>query len=134
LTGQLPLDLGWPARASASTGITDAAELARAEAALSASRLIDLKRRRLPGRYDLAQLQAFHRCILGGVCAWADQLRAVSIAEGSVFCLPRHLESYAADVSARHPAGTTGFSSRPGWRFPSGWTRTSILNRKSAAW
>ncbi len=31
-------------------GITNAAELARAEAALSASRLIDLKRRRLPGR------------------------------------------------------------------------------------
>ena len=40
-------------------GITDAAELARAEAALSASRLIDLERRRLPGRYDLALLQAF---------------------------------------------------------------------------
>jgi hypothetical protein len=31
-------------------GITDAAELARAEALLSASRLIDLERRRLPGR------------------------------------------------------------------------------------
>ena len=29
-------------------GITDAAELARAEATLSASRLIDLERRRLP--------------------------------------------------------------------------------------
>jgi cell filamentation protein len=40
-------------------GITDAAELSRAEAALSASRLIDLERRRLPGRYDLAHLQAF---------------------------------------------------------------------------
>jgi cell filamentation protein len=39
-------------------GITDAAELARAEAALSASRLIDLERRRLPGRYDLAHLRA----------------------------------------------------------------------------
>ena len=47
-------------------GITDAAELARAEAALSASRLIDLERR-LPGRYDLAHLQAFHRYILGDV-------------------------------------------------------------------
>jgi hypothetical protein len=52
-------------------GITDAAELARAEAALSASRLIDLERRRLPGRYDFAHLQAFHRCILGDVYAWA---------------------------------------------------------------
>jgi fido (protein-threonine AMPylation protein) len=79
-------------------GITDAAELARAEAALSASRLIDLERRRLPGRYDLAHLQAFHRYILGDVYAWADQLRTVSIAKGSMFCLPQHLESYAADV------------------------------------
>jgi hypothetical protein len=52
-------------------GITDSAELARAEAALSASRLIDLERRRLPGRYDLAHLQAFHRYILGDVYGWA---------------------------------------------------------------
>ena len=82
-------------------GITDAAELVRAEASLSASRLIDLERRRLPGRYDLAHLQAFHRCILGDVYAWAGQLRTVSIAKGSVFCLPQHLESYAADVFGR---------------------------------
>ena len=73
----------------------------RAEAALSASRLIDLERRRLPGRYDLAHLRAFHRCILGDVYAWAGQLRTVSIAKGSVFCLPQHLESYAADVFGR---------------------------------
>ena len=79
-------------------GITDAAELARAEAALSASRLIDLERRRLSGRYDLAHLQAFHRYILGDVYAWAGQLRTVSIEKGSVFCLPQYLESYAADV------------------------------------
>jgi cell filamentation protein len=72
-------------------GITDAAELARAEAALSASRLIDLERRRLPGRYDLSHLQAFHRYILGDVYGWAGQLRTVSIAKGSVFCLPQHL-------------------------------------------
>jgi len=82
-------------------GITDAAELARAEAALSASRLIDLERQRLSGRYDLAHLQAFHRYILGDVYGWAGQLRTVSIAKGSVFCLPQHLESYAADVFGR---------------------------------
>jgi len=67
-------------------GITDAAELGRAEAALSASRLIDLERRRLAGRYDLAHLQAFHRYILGDVYAWAGQLRTVSIAKGTLFC------------------------------------------------
>jgi fido (protein-threonine AMPylation protein) len=63
-------------------GNTDAAELARAEAALSALRLIDLERRRLPGQYDLAHLQAFHRRILGDVYAWAGQLGTVSIAKG----------------------------------------------------
>jgi fido (protein-threonine AMPylation protein) len=50
-------------------GIADAAELARAEAALSASRLTDLVRRRLADRYDLAHPQAFHRYILGDVYA-----------------------------------------------------------------
>ena len=77
------------------------AGVARAVAAPSASRLIDLERRRLPGRDDLARPQAFHRYILGDVYGWAGQLRTVSIAKGSVFCLPQHLESYAADVFGR---------------------------------
>ena len=46
-------------------GICDAGELARVEAALSASRLVDLELRRLPGSYDLDHLRAFHRYILG---------------------------------------------------------------------
>jgi fido (protein-threonine AMPylation protein) len=61
-------------------GITDAGELAQAEAALSASRIVDLERRRLPGRYDLAHLRAFHRLILGDVYDWAGELRTVSFA------------------------------------------------------
>lgn len=79
-------------------GIGDAAELAEVEAALSASRLVDLERRRLPGSYDLDHLRAFHRYILGDVYDWAGELRTVSIAKGSVFCLPQHLVSYAGDV------------------------------------
>jgi len=43
-------------------GITAAAELARAEAALSASRLIDLERRRLLGRYDLKRSRTCATC------------------------------------------------------------------------
>jgi integrase/recombinase XerD len=58
-------------------------------------------RRRLPGRYDLAHLQAFHRLILGDVYDWAGERRTVSIAKGSVFCLPQHLESYGADIFGR---------------------------------
>jgi cell filamentation protein len=83
-------------------GIADAHELSQVEAALTASRLVDLERRRLPGRYDLAHLQAFHRYIFADVYGWAGQLRTVSIAKGGgVFCLPPHLDSYAAEVFGR---------------------------------
>lgn len=82
-------------------GITDVKELAAVEAALSASRLVDLERRRLPGFYDLAHLQGFHRFILGDVYEWAGELRTVTIAKGEVFCLPQHLLSYGADVFGR---------------------------------
>jgi cell filamentation protein len=82
-------------------GITDAEELARVEAALSASRIVDLERRRLPGRYDLAHLRAFHWLIAGDAYDWAGGLRTVSIAKGSVFCLPQHLASCAAGIFGR---------------------------------
>ena len=82
-------------------GITDAGELAQVEAALSASRLVDLGRRRLPGEYDLGHLRAFHRYILGDVFEWAGELRTVSIAKGSLFCLPQHLATAGADVFGR---------------------------------
>jgi cell filamentation protein len=74
-------------------GIADPGELGRVEAALSASRLVDLERRRLPGSYDVDHLRAFHRYILGDIYDWAGELRTVSIARGSVFCLPQHLSS-----------------------------------------
>jgi cell filamentation protein len=82
-------------------GITSQMELDQAEAALSASRLIDLERRRLPGGYDLSHLRAFHRFILGYIYDWAGELRTAAISKGSVFCLPQHLHSYAADVFGR---------------------------------
>jgi len=94
-------------------GITDAAKLARAEAALSASRLIDLERRRLPGRYDLAHLQAFHRYILGDVYDWAGQLRTVSIDQQQAAGPPRPSprgggHDDPADRSPHSPAGPAG--------------------------
>ncbi len=44
-------------------GITDPDELARAEADFSSVRIAQLRRRPLPGGYDLPHLQAFHRHI-----------------------------------------------------------------------
>jgi cell filamentation protein len=41
------------------------------------------------------------RNVLGDVFAWAGELRTVSIAKGSVFCLPQHLAAAAADVFGR---------------------------------
>jgi cell filamentation protein len=79
-------------------GITTARELAAVEAALSASRLIDLEQRRLPGDYDLGHLRAFHHYIFGDVYDWAGELRTVSIAKGSVFCLPQHLQTYGREM------------------------------------
>lgn len=79
-------------------GIVDADELAAVEAALTASRLVDLERHRLAGSYDLSHLQAFHRYIFGDIYVWAGELRTVNIAKGGLFCLPQHLTSYGADV------------------------------------
>jgi fido (protein-threonine AMPylation protein) len=63
-------------------GITDARELSQADAALTASRLVDLERRRLPGGYNLAHLQEFHRYIFADVYDWAGRLRKVPIGKG----------------------------------------------------
>lgn len=81
-------------------GITSVDELSRAEADLTALRLIELRRIPLPGAYDLAHLQAFHRHIFGDVYEWAGQLRTVSIGKGQMFCLPQHLTSFATEVFA----------------------------------
>lgn len=82
-------------------GITDPDELARAEADLTALRLVELRRSPLPGRYDLAHLQAFHRVVFGDVYDWAGELRTVSIGKGRLFCLPDRIEAVASDVFAR---------------------------------
>lgn len=81
--------------------ITDAAELAHAEAELTSYRLIELHAHRLPVRYDLAHLQAFHRHIFGDVYDWAGQLRTVSIGKGALFCPPQDLVASADEVFTR---------------------------------
>ena len=63
-------------------GITDAAELARAESELTGLRLVDLEHADLPGHFDLPHLQAFHRHIVGDVHDWAGELRTVREGNG----------------------------------------------------
>jgi cell filamentation protein len=74
-------------------GITDLHELASAEADYTAQRLSQLERTDLPGHYDLAHLQAFHRHIFGDVYEWAGELRTVAIGKGVPFCPPDELRT-----------------------------------------
>ncbi len=82
-------------------GITDAAELYRAEAFWTTSQLARLYQRggaRVDGNYDLAHLQAVHRYLFEEIYDWAGQIRTVAIAKADLFCLPQHIEPSAADV------------------------------------
>lgn len=82
-------------------GISDPDQLEAAESDFTAVRLAGLVRRSLPGDYDLAHLQRFHERIFRDVYPWAGQLRTVVISKGATFCLPQHIESFAADVFGR---------------------------------
>jgi len=82
-------------------GITDPEALRTAEADYTAVRLAQLAHHGLPGAYDLAHLQAFHRHIFGDVYAWAGELRTVAIGKGgSPFCRPENLAADAVELFA----------------------------------
>jgi cell filamentation protein len=81
--------------------IRDPGELALVEAEQTSILIAQLELTRLPGRYDLAHLMAFHRRIFGDIYEWAGELRSVAIAkDDSVFALPEHIDSYLAGVFA----------------------------------
>lgn len=80
-------------------GLRDQLALSWLEDRVSALALVELAARRLPGGYDLAHLQAFHRFVFGDVYPWAGEFRTVTTSKpGALFCLPGHLPGYAAEV------------------------------------
>lgn len=80
-------------------GLRDPDQLARAEADVTALALAQLAEQGLPGRYDLAHLQAFHRGIFGDLYPWAGEVRTVAISKpGTLFALPQHISSAATDI------------------------------------
>lgn len=81
--------------------LRDPDRLQAVEANLTALRALRLAEQKLPGRYDLAHLQAFHRTLFEGLYDWAGELRTVVIAKTDVFCLPQHIQSYGAQVFER---------------------------------
>lgn len=84
-------------------GVRHADELARREHDASSAQILALLAERLPGRYDVAHLQAFHRQIFGDVYEWAGELRTVAIAKADLFALPVHIEPYLSGVLAQLP-------------------------------
>jgi cell filamentation protein len=83
-------------------GITDAATLEQTEAALVAARSYELSRAPLPGKFDLAHLQAIHRYLFGDLYDWAGQLRTIDIGKGGhLFAHHAHIGSAAASIFKR---------------------------------
>ncbi|GAY10757.1 Fic family protein [Pseudonocardia sp. N23] len=80
-------------------GITDPALLSQAEADLATNALAELSRTPLPGRYDLAHLQAVHRFVFGDIYPWAGELRTVTLGRnGQMFCAPGDITPRAGRV------------------------------------
>jgi len=81
--------------------IHDQQELSRAEADIVRASLAVLSGRPLPGGYDLAHWQAFHRRVFGGLYPWAGELRTVQIAKPNAFyARPEHIAGYAQGIFA----------------------------------
>lgn len=79
-------------------GITDPETLRVVEWDISVAVIIRLKQHPLAGGYDLPHLCRFHREIFGSLYPWAGETRTVTIAKTDLFCLPQHIEPYAAQV------------------------------------
>lgn len=79
-------------------GLADRERLREIEGGLTTVVLARLAVEHLPGAYDLDHLARFHRTIFGAIYPWAGEIRTVAIAKTDLFCLPQHIEPYAADV------------------------------------
>lgn len=85
-------------------GLRDAGELERFERGRTFGRIVQLRAGTVtvPGRFDLAHLQAIHAHVFQDVFEWAGQLRGFSLfKDGSEFCRPEYLTDFAADVFGR---------------------------------
>lgn len=87
-------------------GLSDADQLQAAEADLVFARGDLLELHPLPGDYDVAHLQAFHRHLFGDVYPWAGDFRTVNIARSASFGDWRHIRTYLdqvfADLATEH--------------------------------
>jgi cell filamentation protein len=78
--------------------LNTAEELSAAEREITHAALILLRESPVRATYDLLHLCAIHRRIFGDIYEWAGQIRTVTIAKGSPFCLPQYIESASAGI------------------------------------
>jgi cell filamentation protein len=82
--------------------IRDLLAPSQAEADSVGLALVALADQPLPGGYDLAHWQAFHRRIFGALYPWAGELRTVQIAKpNALYARPEHIASYAQGIFTR---------------------------------
>ena len=79
-------------------GLSTAEGLQAAEREITHAALILVREAPVHPTYDLAHLCEVHRRIFGDIFDWAGQVRTVSIAKGSMFCLPQYIEPSAAEI------------------------------------
>jgi cell filamentation protein len=79
-------------------GIRSATALEAAEREITHAALILLEESPVPASYDLPHLQEIHERIFGDIYGWAGQIRTVTIAKGTMFCLPQHIRSSAIAI------------------------------------
>ena len=80
-------------------GCKDQESLDRSEGDFVTVRLVELAQSPMTGNFDIPHLQSIHRRLFADVYDWAGQFRTVGITRSSsTFCVPAHIESYAADL------------------------------------
>lgn len=73
--------------------IQDPSLLNDAERKITATRLLEIKSKPIPGSFDLKHLQAIHKYLFQDIYSWAGELRTVNIAKGNQFCNCMYMES-----------------------------------------
>jgi cell filamentation protein len=82
-------------------GIREPEPLKRFEYEHSASRLRELRKNPIRGKFDLAHLQAIHTTIFQDVYEWAGEVRTINITkDDTAFALAPYLENEARKLSA----------------------------------
>ena len=73
----------------------------KAESMFAAIRQAELEQNPLPGKFDFEHLKAIHHYLFQDLFSWAGNIRTVTIAKASMFCLPQYIDNYANDIFSR---------------------------------